>query len=279
MCRSGLSKFGCWAAFGEYNCAPFLALVASVQRLVAANWKMHGLTADAVARACAIAAWWAAERPKVDVVLFPPALHVQQVRALVPTQIGVGLQDAHQAVSGAFTGCVSAEMAVDAGAEWLIVGHSERRRIFGESDALVSDKLAAALRAGLRPVLCVGEDSDERDQGTAASVVERQLEAAYLAVGASGFARLVIAYEPIWAIGTGRNASPAQVDEMHKAVRGFLLAAGLSDVRVLYGGSVNSSNAAALFALESVDGALVGGASLIADQFIAICQAAARGVV
>ncbi len=250
-----------------------------MQRLVAANWKMHGVTADAVARAQAVAAWWTYQQPQVDVVLFPPLLHVQTVREILPAQIGVGVQDAHQAISGAFTGCVSAEMAVDAGAQWMIVGHSERRRIFGESDAQVSEKLSAAVRSGLRPVLCVGEDSEQRDSGAAVSVVERQLGAAYAAVGAGGFARLVIAYEPIWAIGTGRNASPAQVDEMHSAVRSFLLATGVSDVPVLYGGSVNPGNADALFALESVNGALVGGASLIADQFIAICRAAAKGVL
>ena len=238
---------------------------------------MHGVKADAVARAQAVAAWWIQQQPKVDVVVFPPLPQVQAVREMLPAQIGVGVQDAHQAVSGAFTGCVSAEMAVDAGAEWMIVGHSERRRIFGESDALVSEKLSAALRAGLRPVLCVGEDSEQRDSGAAISVVERQLAAAYAAVGARGFARLVIAYEPVWAIGTGRNASPEQVDEMHGAVRNYLLATGAPAVPVLYGGSVNPGNADALFALESVSGALVGGASLNADQFIAICRAAANG--
>ena len=237
------------------------------------------MTAEAVARAQAVAAWWTHEQPRVDVVLFPPLLHMQKVREMVPALIGVGVQDAHQAISGAFTGCVSAEMAVDAGAGWMIVGHSERRRMFGESDTLVSEKLSAALRAGLRPVLCVGEDSEQRDSGAAVSVVERQLAAAYAAVGAGGFSRLVIAYEPIWAIGTGRNASPAQVDEMHGAVQSYLSAMGIVAVPVLYGGSVNPANADALFALESVNGALVGGASLIADQFIAICRAAAKGVL
>ena len=240
---------------------------------------MHGVTADAVARAEAISAWWTQQQTEVEVVLFPPLLQVQTVRAIVPVQVGVGVQDAHQAISGAFTGCISAEMARDAGAAWMIVGHSERRRIFGESDALVSEKLLAALRAGLRPVLCVGEDSEQRDSGAAVSVVEQQLAAAYAAVGATGFAQLVIAYEPIWAIGTGRHASPEQVDEMHTAVQRYVLTTGVANVPVLYGGSVNPGNADALFALESVNGALVGGASLIADQFIAICRAAAKGIL
>jgi triosephosphate isomerase len=250
-------------------------------RLVAGNWKMHGLLAEAQARAAALAQWVATAGiggagSAVELAVFPPCVQLERVRAMLPVSVGVGVQDVHEAVQGAFTGSVSAEMARDAGAGWAIVGHSERRRGLGESEALVARKAAAALRAGLRPVLCVGEDSHERDAGRAVAVVEAQLGAVTAVVGTAGLAQLVVAYEPVWAIGTGRNASPAQVGEMHAAIRGYLRLQGAESVRVLYGGSVNPGNAAALFAVAGVDGALVGGASLVPEQFIAICQSAAE---
>ncbi len=255
-----------------------------MQRLVAGNWKMHGLMADAVARSTALARWIGATGigsagSSVEVALFPPCVQVASVSALVPASVGVGVQDVHDAQQGAFTGAISAEMARDVGARWAIVGHSERRRGLGESEALVARKVAASLRAGLRPLLGVGEDLHERDAGRAIEVVEAQLAAVAAEVGAAGLAQLVMAYEPVWAIGTGRNATPAQVGEMHAAIRGYLLVQGAGVVRVLYGGSVNPGNAAALFAVAGVDGALVGGASLVPEQFIAICQAAAGGRV
>jgi triosephosphate isomerase len=262
-----------------------------MQRLVAGNWKMNGLLADAVSRATAIADWVNANAPgepgtagsSVGIALFPPVQQVQCVRGIVPPSVGVGVQDVHPEISGAYTGSISAEMARDVGAEWAIVGHSERRRGLGESEALVARKVVAALRAGLRPVLCVGEDSDERDAGRAVAVVESQLAAVVAELGAGGGSAglvrgVVVAYEPVWAIGTGRNATPEQVGEMHAAIRAYLQGQGVMDTRVLYGGSVNPGNAAALFAVAGVDGALVGGASLVPGQFIAICQAAAGGV-
>lgn len=237
---------------------------------------MHGDGAFAAAFAESLRA--AAPAQGVEVVLFPPVAYLQLLRqALAGTAVGVGAQNLHPEAEGAFTGEVAAEMIRDLGGEWTLVGHSERRQLFGESDALVAQKFAAALRPGLRPVLCVGETLEERSAGEAETVVGRQLEAAIAAVGAEGLARGVIAYEPVWAIGTGETASPGQAQEMHRAIRARLaeLSPELAgQVRILYGGSIKPGNAAALFAEADIDGGLVGGASLKADDFLAIIAAA-----
>lgn len=214
----------------------------------------------------------------VEVLLFPPAPYLHLLReALADAAVGVGAQNLHTEREGAFTGEVAAEMVRDLGCRWTLVGHSERRQLFGESDTLVARKFAAALRAGLRPVLCVGETLEQRSAGQAESVVGGQLEAVIETVGADGLAGGVIAYEPVWAIGTGETASPQQAQEMHRSIRERLAALSpelAAQVRILYGGSIKPDNAAALFGEADIDGGLVGGASLEVEDFLAIIAAA-----
>jgi len=216
----------------------------------------------------------------VDVLLLPPAAYLHGLKTLLEgTAIGVGAQNLHPEPKGAFTGEVAAEMISDLGVAWTLVGHSERRQMFGESDDLVARKYQAALRAGLRPILCVGETLAEREAGNAESVVERQLGAVIGAVDQPGLLAGVVAYEPVWAIGTGRTASPAQAQEMHAVIRARLAdvsPATAGTVPVLYGGSVKPGNAAELFAQPDIDGGLVGGASLEALSFAAIVAAASQ---
>ncbi len=213
-----------------------------------------------------------------DVLLFPPfaylAAVVQRVR---DTRFGVGAQNIHADPAGAYTGEVAAEMVSDVGATHVLVGHSERRQWFGESDALVARKFGAAIRAGLVPILCIGETLTEREAGRADAVVTAQLDAVLDVVSVSAFERAMIAYEPVWAIGTGRSATPVDAQAMHAVIRARIRAIDptvAEGLRVLYGGSVNAENAAALFACADVDGGLVGGASLNARQFMDICRAA-----
>jgi triosephosphate isomerase len=247
-----------------------------MQRLCAGNWKMNGLKRDAVALAQALAARAKAEAPGCDLLVCPPATVLAAVAdALAGSAIAVGGQDCHTAEKGAHTGDVSAVMLKDAGCRYVILGHSERRADHGESDALVRAKVEAARRAGLVAIVCVGETLAERDAGQALAVVARQL-AGSLPDGL-GAAEFAIAYEPIWAIGTGRTPSIAQVEEIHDQIR-RALAAKLGErgaVRILYGGSVKPDNAVALMAAANVDGALVGGASLVAADFWAIARACA----
>ena len=241
---------------------------------IVGNWKMNGSRAMlAEARAIDRAA---ARFPAVQVALAPPFTLIHVMREAVQ-EIGVGGQDCHVAESGAYTGDVSAPMLLDIGADFTIVGHSERRAMHGDTDAIVRAKAEAALAAGLSVILCVGETEVERDSGNAEAVVTAQLEGS-LPQGKGAAERLAVAYEPVWAIGTGRVPSVEDVAAMHRAVRAKLLAvygeAG-SGVRILYGGSVNAKNAAELLAVEEVGGALVGGASLTAESFLAIVSAAA----
>jgi len=237
------------------------------KRLVAGNWKMNGLQADGVALARAVAAR-VGERHACELLVCPPATLVTAVgAALAGSGVGLGGQDCHAAASGAFTGSISAEMLKDAGCSHVIVGHSERRHGHGESDADVCAKAAAAWRAGLVAIVCVGETRAEREAGQAVEVVSAQL-AGSLPDGASA-ARLVVAYEPVWAIGTGLTPTSADIAAMHAAIRGRIPPA----TRILYGGSVNPGNAAEILALAEVDGALVGGASLKAEDFRAIAEA------
>jgi triosephosphate isomerase len=190
----------------------------------------------------------------------------------------VGAQDVCAEPVGAFTGQVAAAMLKDVGCKYVIVGHSERRRLYHEDDGLVARKFRAALKAGLTPVLCVGETLEEREANRTESVVARQLDAVIAMSGLHALAHAILAYEPVWAIGTGRNASPPQAQAVHEYLRGRIAAQDAklgSHVRILYGGSVKASNAAELFAMPDVDGGLVGGASLSADEFVQICAASA----
>jgi triosephosphate isomerase (TIM) len=245
------------------------------RRVVAGNWKMHGSTTSIEAL---LGNLRLLRVPQIDVLLFPPAAYLTAVVAGVRgSALKVGAQNAHPEPQGPFTGEVSAEMIRDVGATHLLVGHSERRRLFGESDELVAQKFAAALRAALEPVLCVGETLSEREAGRAEEVVSAQLKAVVGVVGVEALRHAMIAYEPVWAIGTGRSATPDDAQRMHRAIRGQIGALDASiaaELRILYGGSINERNAATLFAGADVDGGLVGGASLDAGQFVKICRAA-----
>ena len=215
---------------------------------------------------------------RAEVLVLPPAPYLAAVvQRLRGTVISVGAQNIHPESSGAYTGETAAEMVKDLGATHVLVGHSERRQLCGETDALCAKKFAAALRVGLIPVLCVGETAAERERGAAMAVVTRQLDAVIEAVGIEGLRDAIIAYEPVWAIGTGRTATPADAQELHAMIRARvrLHDGGVADgLRILYGGSIKADNAVALFAQVDVDGGLVGGASLNAGQFSEICRAA-----
>jgi triosephosphate isomerase len=242
---------------------------------IAANWKMHKTIAEAAAFVDALLPRIAATQH--DVVLCPPYLALSEVvERSRGSAVRVAAQNMHEEMSGAFTGEVSASMLVEVDVDAVILGHSERRQHFGESDEALARKLPAALAAGLEPILCVGESEEARDGGQTEAVLERQLQADLAAVEATDLARVVIAYEPIWAIGTGRTATPEQAQEACAYIRDVLREHGgeADAVRVLYGGSVKPANAAELLALPDVDGALVGGASLDAEDFAAIVEAA-----
>jgi triosephosphate isomerase (TIM) len=241
--------------------------MAERKRLVAGNWKMNGLRGDGLALARDIAAR-AREPHRCELLVCPPAtLLVAIGEALGSSGVALGGQDCHTEPKGAFTGCISAEMLRDAGCSHAIVGHSERRHTCGETDADVRAKTLAAWRAGLVAIVCVGETRAEREAGLAKSVVEAQL-AGSLPDRATP-ENLIVAYEPVWAIGTGLTPTMADIAEMHAAIRAHIP----SGTRILYGGSVNPKNAAEILALEEVDGALVGGASLKPDDFWAIAKA------
>lgn len=247
------------------------------RKLVAGNWKMNGRRAanvELVRSVCAAARAFEG----VDVWLAPPAVYLLQVAELMQgSGLGLLAQNAAREQDGAFTGEISAEMLADAGCRAVLVGHSERRSLYGETDAAVAGKFARIQAAGLVPVLCVGETLAEREAEQTEVVVLRQLGAVIDACGIDALERAVVAYEPVWAIGTGRTASPGQAQEVHAVLRAEVarhsgtVAAGL---RILYGGSVKAASAAALFAQADIDGALVGGASLNADEFVAIARAA-----
>jgi triosephosphate isomerase len=241
-------------------------------KLVAGNWKMHGISAD-LAEVAAIAE--ASKRHlEVDVALCLPATLIERA-ARATSGFAIGGQDVHQADKGAHTGCISAAMLLDAGARLTIVGHSERREAQGESDADVKAKAESALAAGLDVILCVGESDEVRVSGLAVETVSAQLDASL--PPSIEPARFSVAYEPIWAIGTGKVPSTADIAEMHSALRARLQAAfgeAGEAVRILYGGSVKASNAAEIFGVADVDGALVGGASLKSADFLPIVEAA-----
>lgn len=246
--------------------------------LVAGNWKMHGTLAGNAELILGLRELL--PTADVDCVICPPFVYLPSVAtALSGSLIGLGSQDVcEQVESGAYTGEVSASMLRETGCRYVIVGHSERRAIYGESDELIARKFAAALAADLIPILCVGESLEERESGATESVVIRQLNAVIDAVGVEGLGRGVLAYEPVWAIGTGRTASPEQAQEVHACLRSRLSSIDATiggSVRVLYGGSVKAGNAKEIFAMPDVDGGLIGGASLKAAEFAAIVAAAA----
>jgi triosephosphate isomerase len=237
-------------------------------RLVLGNWKMHGSLPENAALLDALRARAGANTCQTGVCV--PFPYLAQAQTLLDgSVVSWGAQDISVHEKGAYTGEVSGPMLKDFGCRWALAGHSERRAMHGESDQLVADKAKAALAHGLTPVVCVGETLDEREGGNTLGVIERQLEPV-LALGADSLAHIVLAYEPVWAIGTGRTATPEQAQEVHGAIRVALRGLGVPQVRILYGGSVKAANAASLFAMPDIDGALVGGASLVADEFLRI---------
>ena len=248
--------------------------MSSTRPLVAGNWKMNGLSASLGEIETIAEHYDAGLRAKVELVVCPPTTLLDRAARIVASAgIGLGGQDCHEKASGAHTGDISAEMLADAGAAYVIVGHSERRCDHDENDALVRAKAEAGLRAGLAPIVCVGETLAERDAGRASEIVERQLDGSLPQDVAPE--RLVVAYEPVWAIGTGLTPTLQDVAQMHAAIRARLVAlfgAGASATRILYGGSVKPANAAELLGVQNVDGALVGGASLTAKEFLAIAE-------
>ncbi len=249
------------------------------QKLVAGNWKMHGglktnqqLLQDVVAGVAGMR--------DVAVAVCVPFPYLAQAQSILSgTPVVWGAQNLSEQAQGAFTGEVSASMLQDFGCRYVLVGHSERRAIYGETDKLVAEKFAAALASGLRPVLCVGETLEQRDAGKTLDVVSAQIEAVLNRVGVAAFSGAVVAYEPVWAIGTGRTATSAQAQEVHAAIRAQLAKADAKvaeGLQILYGGSVKPANAAELFGMPDIDGGLIGGASLVAADFLAICAAAAQ---
>ncbi|RJQ47665.1 MAG: triose-phosphate isomerase [Gammaproteobacteria bacterium] len=247
------------------------------RKLVAGNWKMNGSRKNAQALVEAVKQG-AARLKHVETVLCPPFVYLSEVGAqLAGSAILLGAQNLCDKTEGAYTGEVAGTMLRDVGCSYVIVGHSERRSLYGETDELVALKVAAALGAGLKPILCLGETLQEREQNITEAVAARQLDAVLKTVGVEGLAQGVVAYEPVWAIGTGRTASPAQAQEVHAYLRRRIAAHNATiagEIRILYGGSVKADNAAELFAMPDIDGGLIGGASLHAGQFLAICQAA-----
>ena len=243
-------------------------------KIVAGNWKMNKTPAEARVLIAGIRSILDGTNCPVEVVVCPPLVDLTvAAEALKGSFIGLGAQNMHAAASGAYTGEVSAQMLVETGVKYVILGHSERRALFGETDAQVNAKTKAALAAGLVPIVCVGETLEERESNRTDAVVTAQVMGSLADLGAD-LARCVVAYEPVWAIGTGRTASPDDAQAMHAAIRGSLSAAFRDKVRILYGGSVKADNAAALLGRPDVDGALVGGASLKTESFLPIIRAA-----
>jgi triosephosphate isomerase len=246
------------------------------RQIVAGNWKMHGSRAEATQLVDSIVAGFNGGSG-VDCVVCPPFVYLHELsRQVRGSAVLLGAQDVCAEAQGAFTGEVSAAMLKDVGCRYVLVGHSERRALYGESDVAVARKFAAALARGLTPILCVGELLAERESGRTFEIIGRQLDAVLAVSDVSTLARAVIAYEPVWAIGTGLTASPEQAQDVHAFVRGRIAARDATiaaAVPLLYGGSVKAGNAAELFAKPDVDGGLIGGASLKAEEFLAICAA------
>jgi triosephosphate isomerase len=246
------------------------------QVLVAGNWKLNGSLSSIETLLSSIKA--GIEVSGAEMAVCPPFVYLSAVQAqLADTAIALGAQDVCEHDAGAYTGEVSAPMLKEVGCRYVIIGHSERRHIYGESDEIAGQKVAAALRSGLVPILCVGELLEEREQGMTEQVVARQLEAVIKTVGIDGLSGAVIAYEPVWAIGTGKTATPQQAQEVHAFIRQRIAQANpavAENLRILYGGSVKGDNAGELFAMLDIDGGLIGGASLKGEEFLKICKSA-----
>jgi triosephosphate isomerase (TIM) len=250
------------------------------KKFIAGNWKMNTTRAEGVALAAAVAKGVGSKRD-VEVAVCPPSLYLSAVgESIRGSVVGLGAQNCYHEAKGAFTGEVSPAMLVDVGCKYVILGHSERRAIFRESSADVNRKVVAALAAGLTPIVCVGETLDERKANRTTAVVREQIEQSLGALTADEVTKLVIAYEPVWAIGTGVVATPEQAEEVHADLRKLLQTRYSTEVaasvRIQYGGSVNAENAASLLGQPNIDGALVGGASLKAEGFLAIVAAAEK---
>ena len=245
--------------------------------LVAGNWKMNGSLASVRELLDGILAG-AGDSDAADLVVCPPYVYLPEVGArLKGSKVAWGAQNVSHEAAGAFTGEIAASMLNDFGCSHVIIGHSERRTLYGEDDAVVAAKFTASRKAGLIPIVCIGETLEERQQGVTEKVVARQVDAVLAAEGAGALADAVVAYEPVWAIGTGMTATPEQAQEVHAFIRGRVAeqdAKVAEGLRILYGGSMKPDNAAELIAQPDIDGGLIGGASLQADQFLAIARAA-----
>ncbi len=246
------------------------------RKLVAGNWKMHGGLTQNAGLLDAVRTGMAAldEADCAICVPFPYLAQTQQ--ALSGSKVQWGAQDVHQLDKGAYTGEVSAAMLRDFGCQYVIVGHSERRAYYGENSHLVAEKFLAAQQAGLTPILCVGETLEQRESGVTEAVIAEQLDALTTLAGVAALRGAVIAYEPVWAIGTGKTASAAQAQAVHAFIRQRIAAQDAqiaAELVILYGGSVKANNAAELFAMPDIDGGLIGGAALVAEEFLAICRA------
>lgn len=246
------------------------------KNIVAGNWKMNTTLQEGIALATSVEKWVSEHPSNVKVIVAPPFTHLSDIGKILHL-VGLSAQNCSSEASGAYTGEVSVSMLNSVNAAYVIIGHSERRSIFGETDAIIAKKVKIALLAGLTPIFCCGEMLKERESNIHFEVVRKQIEEALFSLTPEEFSRIIIAYEPVWAIGTGVNATPAQAQEMHQYIRKLVLgkfgATLAEDLSILYGGSCKPSNAGELFANPDVDGGLIGGASLKAEDFIGIIQA------
>lgn len=248
------------------------------KNIVAGNWKMNTTLQEGVALAKEVNEALKGATPKCDVVICVPFTHLASVNAVIdPAKLGLGAENCADHVKGAYTGEVSAPMVVSTGATYVILGHSERRQYYGETAETLKTKVNLALENNLTPIFCIGEVLEERENGTFFDVVKAQIESALFHLSAEEFGRIILAYEPVWAIGTGKTATDDQAQEMHAFIRGVIADKYGKEVAentsILYGGSCKPSNAAALFAKPDVDGGLIGGAALKADSFMGIVTA------
>ena len=248
------------------------------KNIVAGNWKMNKTLQEGIALAKELNEALANEKPNCDVIICTPFIHLASVTPLVDAaKIGVGAENCADKASGAYTGEVSAEMVASTGAKYVILGHSERRAYYGETVAILEEKVKLALANGLTPIFCIGEVLEEREAGKHFEVVDAQIKESLFDLSAEDFGKIVLAYEPVWAIGTGKTASAEQAEEIHAHIRATLAAkygnTVADDCTILYGGSANAGNAKELFSKPNVDGGLIGGASLAVDKFMPIVEA------